>query len=992
MDLTEKGLETLIVNYLKEVNGFEEGNNLDYDRKSAIDLNRLFRFLKETQNEKLEALKIKDGSIEKENFLSKLSEQILNKGTVVLLRNGLKYKYLHFDLYMPIPSVYNDKAKEMYSKNIFSVTRQLAYTEEVSKKALDMVVFINGLPIMTFELKNSYTHQNYRNAIEQYKNNRLSKEVLFRFKKCFAHFAVCDSEVWMCSKLDDKNSIFLPFNKGNDGGAGNPINPNGLKTDYLWKEILTKNVLSIITERFVQIIEVDAKTKAKKEKQIFPRYHQLYLVMNLLKESKNNGLGQRYLIQHSAGSGKSNSIAWLAHQLTELRNDEDKKIFDSIIVVTDRVNLDKQIKNTIKQYMEVSNTVGWAKDSRTLKELLEQGKSVIITIVHKFQFLLDTISSDLKHKKFAIIIDEAHSSQNGSLASKMNIVLSGTEEKSEDVEDKIASIIESKKMASNASYCAFTATPKNKTLELFGKPMIDSVGKTVLNEDGTRSFTPHYLYTMKQAIEEGFILDVLKNYTTYSSYYKIIKTSEDDPEFDKKKSQKLLKTFVESNAFAINQKAKVIVDHFHNVVCRKIGGKARAMVVAKDIKRAIEYYYAIDAEMKKIKSPYKAIIAFSGEKEYGGKILTESVINDFASSEIESRFKTDPYRILIVANKFQTGYDEPLLQTMYVDKILKSVKAVQTLSRLNRSYPKKDEVFVLDFANKSEDIAKAFNTYYKGMILSGETDINKLNDLTDTLDEFEIYNEEIINEFIKVFLNEDDRTKIDNIIDSCVENFKELEQDDRIEFKSSAKSFVRTYNFLSVLMENNNPYWEKLGIFLTNLLSKLPKVGTEDFSYELYSKIDLDSYRLQVKESARIYLTDDDVKVKPLAVQTDVGIPVPELDKLSNILNEFHKIWGLAEFTDADKVMDDIRAINKEVKENIEYKNAIKRSDEQNAKDEVYRVVNEIITKRVSSYVELYNAFQRRIKNHLNQTFATWLIDVIFNATCDEVKKEMAVQ
>lgn len=991
MDLSEKGLETLIVDYLRDINNFEEGNNFDYDRKYGFDLKRLFKFLKETQNEKLEALGIKDGSIEKETFLARLSNKILDKGTAIILRKGMKYKHLHFDFYMPIPSVYNEKAKEMYSKNIFSVTRQLAYTEEISKKALDMVVFINGLPIMTFELKNSYTHQNYKNAIEQYKNDRSSKEILFRFKKCFVHFAVCDSEVWMCSKLDDKKSIFLPFNKGNDGGAGNPINPNGLKTDYLWKEILTKNILSIITERFVQVVEeVDSKTKAKKQKQIFPRYHQLYLVMNLLEDSKKDGTGHKYLIQHSAGSGKSNSIAWLAHQLTELRNDENKKVFDSIIVVTDRVNLDKQIRNTIKQFMEVSSTIGWAKDSRTLKELLEQGKSVIITIVHKFQFLLNTISSDLKHNKFAIIIDEAHSSQNGSLASKMNIVLSGTEEENDDIEDKIVALIEGKKMASNASYYAFTATPKNKTLELFGKPILDSLGNPVLNEDGTRSFTAHYLYTMKQAIEEGYILDVLKNYTTYSSYYKIIKTSEDDPKFDKKKSQKLLRTFAESNEYAINQKAKVIAHHFHNVVCRKIGGQARAMVVAKDIKRAIEYYFAIDSEMKKRKSPYKVVIAFSGEKEYNGKILTESSINGFSSNEIESKFKVDPYRILVVANKFQTGYDEPLLQTMYVDKILTDVKAVQTLSRLNRFYPNKSEVFVLDFANKSEDIAKSFDTYYKGTILSGETDINKLNDLTDTLDEFEIYNIETVNDFIKILFNENDRTKIDSIIDGCVEKFKELDLDDRIEFKSSAKSFVRTYNFLSVLMKDSNAYWEKLGIFLTSLLSKLPKLETEDFSYELYSNIDLDSYRLQVKENISIYLTNNDSELKQVTVQTDVGIPVPDLDKLSNILNEFNKTWGSIDFTDADRVMDDIKAIYAEVKQDESYKNAIKYSDEQNAKDEVSKIIVQKISERAISNLEMYKAFHEKKKNHLNQSFDSWLINLIFNATYDEVKQEVS--
>ena len=993
MDLTEKGFETLIVDYLRDVNEFEEGSNFDYNRKYAFDTVRLFRFLENTQKEKLEALGIKDGSIEKENFLSRLSNQVLDKGTATILRKGMKYKHLILEFYMPIPSAYNQKAKEMYAKNIFSVTRQLAYTEEITKKALDMVIFINGLPILTFELKNSYTHQNYQNAIEQYKNDRSANEILFRFKKCFAHFAVCDSEVWMCSKLEDKKSLFLPFNKGNNGGAGNPVNPNGIKTDYLWKEVLTKNTLSIIAERFIQIVEeTDSKTKSKKQKQIFPRYHQLYLVMNLLKDTKRDGVGKRYLIQHSAGSGKSNSIAWLAHQLTELRNDEDKKIFDSVIVVTDRINLDKQIRNTIKQFMEVSSTVGWAKDSGTLKELLESGKSVIITIVHKFQFVLDSINGDLKDKNFAIIIDEAHSSQNGSLASKMNIVISGEEaENAEDIEDKIVALIKGKKMAKNASYYAFTATPKNKTLELFGKAITDKNGNALLNEDGTRKFEAHYLYTMKQAIEEGYILDVLKNYTTYSSFYRLVKTVEDDPEFDKKKSQKLLRSYVESNEFAIEQKAGVIVEHFHDVVCRKIGGQGRAMVVAKDIKRAIEYYYAIDKELKKRNSCYKAIIAFSGEKEYAGKILSESSINGFPSSEIESKFKIDPYRILVVANKFQTGYDEPLLQTMYVDKVLTDVKAVQTLSRLNRAYPSKQEVFVLDFANKSEDIEKAFNTYYKGTILSGETDINKLNDLTDTMEEFEIYNDDTVNEFVRLFLGNGSRIEIEKIIDTATQKFKEMELDDRIEFKSSAKSFVRTYNFLSVIMKENSSDWEKLNMFLTSLLAKLPKIETEDFSKELYSDIDLESYRLQVREEKTIYLANEDSEIDPLPVQTDVGIPVPEMDTLSSILEDFHKMWGSDIFTDDDRVVKDIKGIRDEVVNNREYINAAIDSDEQNAKDEVSKTLSSIISSKATSNLEMYEAFFGGKKNNANISFKDWLVDYIFNATYDTVRKNIRI-
>lgn len=989
MDLSEKGFETLIVNYLKGHNTFEEGTNFDYSRKYAFDVTRLFRFLEGTQGDKLRELRINEGSIERENFLARLSSEVLNKGTCTILRQGLKHKHLHFDLYMPMPSHYNPEAQKRYGKNIFSITRQLAYTEEVSKKALDMVIFVNGLPIMTFELKNSYTHQTYRNAIEQYKNDRDSNELLFKFKKCFAHFAVCDSEVWMCSQLQDKQSVFLPFNKGSDGGAGNPVVYGGIKTNYLWKEVLTKSVLSMLIERFVQVTEmVDSKTNKKKQKQIFPRYHQLFLVRHLLEDSKHDGVGHRYLIQHSAGSGKSNSIAWLAHQLAELRDDSGVKIFDSIIVVTDRINLDKQIRNTIKQFMEVSSTIGWASDSQSLKTHLESGKSVIITIVHKFQFLLDTISHDLKDKKFAIIIDEAHSSQNGSLASKMNIVLSGAEEEGGSVEDKIIALMQGKRLAKNASYYAFTATPKNKTLELFGKPLTGDNGEPLTREDGTRKFKPHYLYTMRQAIEEGYILDVLKNYTTYKSYYKLVKTVTSDPEFDKKKADKVLRAYVESNEFAIAQKAKVIVHHFHEVVKRQIGGLGRAMVVTKDIARAIEYFYAIQEEMERIQSPFKPMIAFSGEKEYKGEIVTEGSINGFPSGEIETKFKLDPYRILVVANKFQTGYDEPLLQTMYVDKILADVKAVQTLSRLNRAYPGKQEVFVLDFANESEAIMKAFDTYYTGTMLSGETDINKLNDLADTLSDLEVYSKANLDEFIRLFFSDEDRTSIESIIDNSVINFKGLELDDQIEFKSCAKNFVRTYNFLSVLMENSNVEWEKLNIFLTSLLGKLPIIEDDDNIRDLCSNVSLDSYRLQIRETKNLLLTNAVVELNPVPVQVDVGIPVPEMDSLSNILNDFHKKWGHFEFTDEDKIVQNIQAISATVSKDEGYLNAVLYSDRQNAKDEVSKQIAKIVANNARDNIEMYKAFHNDVKDNLNQSFKEWLIDTIFNGTYESIKQE----
>ena len=731
----ENGFETLIVDTLVNSNGYEQGITTEYNKQYAIDEDRLFRFLMSTQKKAMDELHILDSDLEKDRFFKQLDKKLKSDGVIELLRKGLRYKHLRLDLFYVRPSVHNPEAAALYEKNIFSVTRQLQYSSFNPRLALDVCAFINGLPVITMELKNQLTKQNVFDAVEQYKNDRTPDEVLFSFKRCIVHFAVDDNEIRMCTELKGKKSWFLPFNKGFNNGAGNPPNPNGIKTDYLWKEILTKDELSNIIENYAQVIaEKDEDTGVTKYKQVFPRYHQLSVVKSLLSDAKRDGVGGRYLIQHSAGSGKSNSIAWLAHQLVTLKNDSGKEIFDTVIVVTDRINLDKQIKDTIKQFMQVSATVGWAKSAGELKQLLNEGKKIIITIVHKFQFILDDIGEVHKDKNFAILIDEAHSSQNGSLSAKMNMVLSGSVyDDEDDLEDKINTIIEGRKMVKNASYFAFTATPKNKTLEMFGK-------KERL-PDGTTKPEPHYVYTMKQAIEEGFIMDVLRHFTPVQSYYKLAKTIEDDPKFDKKRAQRLLRYYVESNQYAIHEKANIMVEHFHTEVIAKgkVGGKARAMVITSSIKRAIEYYKAVSKLLEERKSPFKAIVAFSGSVEYEGKHVTEADLNGFPSAKIEKTFKGDPYRILIVANKFQTGFDEPLLHTMYVDKGLADIKAVQTLSRLNRSHPDKKDTFILDFVNEPGVIKEAFDRYYKTTILSGETDVNKLNDLIDTMESIQVW-------------------------------------------------------------------------------------------------------------------------------------------------------------------------------------------------------------------------------------------------------------
>lgn len=631
-DISEKGLEIIITDWLVQQNGYEQGALYgygEYNKDFAIDESRLFRFLADTQPDELAKLRLAALPNERRAFMTYLSDQIAKNGVIELLRKQFRYKQAKFELMFVLPSEGNPVAQTLWNKNIFSVTRQLQYSKANSKLAIDFVIFLNGLPIITFELKNQLTKQNAEDAVYQYKTDRDPKELLFSFKRCIVHFAVDDSEVKMCTELKGKASWFLPFNKGFNDGAGNPPNPNGVKTDYLWKQILIKTELANIIQNYTQVIvEVDEDTKKKTEKQIFPRYHQLSVVESLLSHAAENGVGQRYLVQHSAGSGKSNSIAWLAHQLVTLKKG-GREVFDSVIVVTDRVNLDRQIKNTIKKFMQVQSTVGWATKSGDLRDLLKEGKKIIITIVHKFQYILDDIAAFHQGQKFAIIIDEAHSSQSGRLSAMMNIALSGTTgEEDDDLEDKINTIIEGKKMVKNASYFAFTATPKNKTLEMFGVPYQE--GEDVKHR-------PFHVYTMKQAIEERFILDVLRNYMPIQSYYRIAKTVENDPMFDRKKAQKKLRLFVESNVYAITQKADIIVEHFHSDVISKgkIGGKARAMVVTSSIQRAIEYYTAITNSLKERKSPYKAIIAYSGEKNVGGVSMKESDFNGFPSTQIE---------------------------------------------------------------------------------------------------------------------------------------------------------------------------------------------------------------------------------------------------------------------------------------------------------------------------------------------------------------------
>ena len=782
-DTTEKGLEALIARSLVHDAGYVLGDPKDYDRDHAVDVPKLLAFLQATQPEAVAQLGL-DDEAKRLKFLHRLQSELARRGVIDVLRDGVKDGPVSVELFFGTPSAANAEAVRLHAANIFSVTRQLRYARDGGAQSLDLAIFINGLPIATFELKNSLTKQTVADAVEQYKRDRDPREALFKFGRCVVHFAVDDAEVRMCTELKGKASWFLPFNKGWNDGAGNPPNPNGLKTEYLWREVLTKPRFTEILENYAQIVEErDEHGKKKPPRQVFPRYHQLDVVRALLRHAGEHGVGRRYLIQHSAGSGKSNSIAWLAHQLVGLEH-AGCLAFDTVIVVTDRRLLDKQIRDTIKQFAQVASVVGHADRSGALREFLKTGKKIVITTVQKFPVILDEIGDEHRGKRFAIIIDEAHSSQGGRTSAKMNIALAGAggegQGEDETVEDTINRIMESRK------------------------------------------------------------------------------------------------------------------------------------------------------------SPYQAIVAFSGEHEYGGQKVTEASLNGFPSSAIEERIQKDPYRFLICADKFQTGYDEPLLHTMYVDKALSGVKAVQTLSRLNRAHPKKHDTFVLDFQNDADVIEASFAPYYRTTILSEQTDPNKLHDLKAALDGHQVYDAAQVDDLVARYLSGAPRDALDPILDACVATYlSDLDEDGQVDFKGKAKAFVRTYGFLASILPYTNAEWEKLATFLNFLIPKLPAPREEDLSKGILEAVDMDSYRVEVQASMAVALPDTDAEVDPVPTSGGGRKPEPELDRLSNIIQAFNDQFGNVDWKDGDKIRKVItEELPAKVSADKAFQNAVRNSDRQNARIE----------------------------------------------------------
>jgi len=946
--------------------GYQIGYPADFNPKYALDETRFWNFLENTQKDELE--KLKRQSDWKIKILDRYDKLVKKYGILRLLRKGLAVDDAHFTLFYVAPlQNSSQQIKDNFEQNQFSVTRQLRYSASNPLEEIDMVIFINGIPISTIELKNHWTGQNAKvHGINQYKFKRDITQPLLNFGRCIVHFAVDTDEIYMTTKLDGAKTFFLPFNLGDNYGKGNPTNPFGHKTAYFWQDILKRESIANIIQHFVRFDGGENDALSKKTL-FFPRYHQLDVVRRLLKDTAQNGAGKTYLIQHSAGSGKSNSITWLAYQLIEAypENDEvagnkstNQPLFDSVIVVTDRRLLDKQLRDNIKEFSEVKNIVAPAYKSSDLKSALENGKRIIITTIQKFPFIIDGIA-DMSNKQFAVIIDEAHSSQSGTSADKLNEAIGnkGDEADSEDYQDMMLQAMHARKMTQNASYFAFTATPKNATLEKFG----------IKQEDG--SFKPFHLYSMKQAIEEGFILDVLANYTTYKSYYELEKSIEDNPLFDTSKAQKKLKAYVEKHQQTIGTKAEIMLDHFTSAVVnqKKLNGKAKAMVVTQSIESAIRYYQALSQLLAKRGNPFKIVIAFSGEKEIGGIKYTEAQMNGFSESETKDKFDEDEYRMLVVANKYLTGFDQPKLSAMYVDKKLQGVLAVQTLSRLNRSAnklnKKTEDLFVLDFFNAIEDIQKSFDPFYTATSLSGATDINVLHELKDSLDDSGIYEQAEVDDFNEKYFKGNDAQLLSPIIDVATKRFAdELDLDDKqkADYKIKAKQFVKIYGQVAAILPYEILAWEKLFWFLKFLIPKMVVKDTQaDLLDELLESVDLSTYGLErTKLNVSIPLDDKETELNPQNPNARGAHGEEEKDELEAIINGFNERW----FQGWEATPDDQRvkflSLSKSVQSHPDFDSKVAQNvDDQNRELALKRILDDVMAQQRKQELELYKLY-----------------------------------
>jgi type I restriction enzyme R subunit len=879
--------------------GYRRRRREEYDRVLCLLPRDVVDFVLATQPKEWKKLEQHHGGAVREQFLKRLAAEIERRGVLDVLRNGLRDSGCKFQLaYFRPASGLNEQTRQLHAGNLFSAVRQLHYSTK-NENSLDLVLFLNGIPIVTAELKNPLNGQDVEDAIRQYKSDRDPREALLAYGRCLAHFAVDPDLVYVTTHLAGARTRFLPFNRGKFGGAGNPPVPptrKGYATAYLWEETWARDSVLDLVRQFIHEVEEEDENARKTGRRflIFPRYQQLDCVRRLVADARTRGTGQRYLVQHSAGSGKSFTIAWLAHQLSTLHDASDRRVFDSIVVVTDRRVLDRQLQTTMRQFEQTLGVVeNIDTTSRQLKEALESGKTIIVTTLQKFPVIAKEMG-ELPGRRFAVIVDEAHSSQSGESTKSLKTVLAagsldaaeaeevGAATPEEELESAVLAEMERRGRLPNLSTFAFTATPKPKTLELFGEKRAD--GK----------FGPFHLYSMRQAIEEGFILDVLQNYTTYKAYWRLLKKVEDDPRYDKRKAEYLLKSFVELHSHAIAEKVKICVEHFAAQVQNEIGGKAKAMIVTRSRLHAVRFKLAVDRYLAERGYPFKALVAFSGTVQDGGQSYTESNMNGFSEAQTAKTFERAEYRFLIVANKFQTGFDQPLLHTMYVDKKLGGVNAVQTLSRLNRTYgTEKKGTLVLDFANGADEIEAAFEPYYETTLLSEATDPNLLYELQTRLAAFSVYTETDVNAFAKVYFDpKATQDRLYAVLAPLVERFREVSEDERADFRGQLTDYVRLYAFLAQVLTFADADLEKLYVFARHLRRLLP-ADRDALPREVQQNIDMESYRIQQTGSGRIALERRPGILEPVGTKGTHATAPEELEMLSRIIAELNERFGL---------------------------------------------------------------------------------------------------
>ncbi len=946
----------------------------EYDKTLMLIRRDALDFVYASQPKAWAKFKKQYGNDAPDKFFHRLAHEIRQRGTLDVLRKGIKANGCKFQLaYFRPASKINPETQRLYAANLFSVMRQVKYSAK-NENSLDLVLFLNGLPIITAELKNPLTGQTVEDAVKQYRTTREPREPLFAFGRVLAHFAVDPDLVYMTTRLEGGKTRFLPFNQGREGGAGNPPSWQGFATAYLWEQVWARDSMLDLVQTFIQFIEKEDEDgkKTGTYELIFPRYHQLDCVRRLLDDARAKSAGQRYLIQHSAGSGKSNSIAWLAHQLTSLHDANDQAIFDSIIVITDRRVLDRQLQRTVRQFEQTLGIVeNIDQTSRQLKTALAEGKKIIVTTLQKFPMITDQIK-ELEGKRFAIIIDEAHSSQGGEGRFKLNAVLAAKsleeaereESEAEDSEDAINAQMRKRGHLPNASYFAFTATPKSETLELFGTRQPDG------------RFGAFSLYTMRQAIEERFILDVLENYTTYQAYWMLLKKIQDDPRYDREKATRLLRSFVELHEHSIATKVAIMVDHFTSQVAHRIGSKAKAMIVTRSRLHAVRYKLAVDKYLEEKGHPFKALVAFSGtvKDPDNGLTYTEAQMNSTPEKNIPEKataetFKQNEYRLMVVAEKFQTGFDQPLLHTMYVDKRLAGVHAVQTLSRLNRINPNKDETMVLDFANQADDIQKAFEPYFDKTLLKEATDPNLLYDLQTQLSAFQFYTEAEINRFANIYFDpKGTQDKLHAALAPAIDRYNAATKDDQTEFRGKLADYVRLYAFVSQIITFTDADLERLYVFGRLLLRKLP-VTKDKLPVEVQRNIDIESYTVKQTSRGKIKLPRGTAELQPVGPK-GAAIPLPEdMEPLSQIIRELNERFGA-------NLGENTRASIHQLEAQLARDPALEASLRANTRDNARLTFEHVLNDRLQEIVDSDFKFYKQVTD--NPEFAKTLLDWMF--------------